>query len=1774
MTPNELIGHVGYHRIADLVVEATGRSNGEALRIVLDMLDPEHVGAIVKAIDGDADLRSKVCIRIKESIARAAQIDLAYHTNETEVWFRNHGPVNNEPALLIATDGDDQRESLEELTRLTAHDIKGAAQTWVDLSARALLIDDVQRKVWAKALEGLALARNVSLQQFARFVSATHEHVANDGEPLLNALGQALPHLRLPCDSTAFVSTKATQLGQAGAWRRRFEQLFADRLCLLTKHQKTGQHIDPEDLQRQCDQLRDSAAIPPEHVGVFQRFIDAPAEWGAEAQALADLEWEAHHVSDFFSGIKRAQDRNLATLTLSHFTDEGLPLTDEDADYLKVLQSRRSFKESDDPTDRDFYERHLSEIGQNQKLKVKWDTYVYGTAVTCTDFIDGIVAAMARLCARVNDWSVSKRLEIAVHGKGDRYYRELNADVATLFSMRYRGLKVLLGPQATLDLGRLDDYPAFLAAQREKGHKRGASMSRAATTIRFDVKLLTDVGDLLVQLHWTGSPISVAVNLADDLKRLANDPLLTLSVERNRVGRKGEAQRLTLSNYQSFEPSFGQDAGSLVPREDSLKPWRRDWITALDRTVERSAISSAAGAAIKRKFGVFDESYRTALEAARRGAIGDASITAQAEAYGELLNELAPLLSSDMDVPRKHLVEPILALGVVQVQDQIPSAVVTPWHPLRLATAAVRARRVGSFVSYLLEAGSVDFGDLPLFFRDFREQLSHPHYPEVVLGYREQSPSLLVVTDTRDDYSLAEEPHPIDDVWRSDSDPNEAAQCVDDIVGRYLSLQPHEHANLSVALYNCESAGLPIATIEALAKRQEDDVHCHVVLRHDDNTVLRRVYSELLEHADADPDALVASETSRNFMANLRVGIQVETPVLAGPRDARAVDIAFLDDVISRRAAVKYQPAPNTQSPPALLTHVPGHWSYRLPVSAEQVRAQRYLACPEQPACSLEQLRATLSVVDPLPGAAPYRLPVRELAFSDPKAQLLLKDVHNLAEWVVNRDDLLEPDQLRNLGISIIRYRRDTTHGRNLIVSSTSQSGMLLALVQRRLDALQLGLLDADIKRLAERLVADASRISGEIALRATKRGTFAGELIGVVLSHALVREELDARAPQAWYFLDDFAGWLGQREGGIADLMVLSPVRIDGKAALVIRVTEAKYVDDAQAGEMCKKSRSQLQNTVSRIRQALFGNPGRLDRDLWLARLSEFLVQASHSAPQMQEFQGLQRAVRQGEASIDLRGYSHIFVSGPLSPAGRSGSEELPKECGPHALQELFNVTAVRELLLRYFKDQPLNDVRASLPRDGVPVSPLDWTIPSFEQPAARPAWLSAAAVSGKSTDGKDQSETSSVGPSPTKRKSQAIETTAETMPATITSSQHSTEEHSDRRNESNSFLGLLEERGSAASPPEDSAWLAATVVKLRQALTSYNLQAKVVGSRLTPNAALVRLQGSDRLQVKDIDSRRSQLLTSHGLNVISVSARPLEIVVSIERPQREVVSLWNVWKSIGRSGPTGELNLRLLVGLREIDGEPLYLNLGEPGEGVPAHAPHTLVAGSTGSGKSVLIQNLLLDLAISNSPEQVHIYIIDPKMGVDYFALEALPHLIGGLVIDQTRALEVLEQLVAEMDRRYVLFRDRKVNKLAAYNSKIAPAERLPALFVVHDEFAEWMLTDTYRDAVASIVSRLSVKARAAGIHLLFAAQRPDNTVMPMQLRDNLGNRLVLRVEGEGTSEIALGARGAERLLGRGHVAARLPGEADQLLFGQVPFLSSDDAVTVVASIEGSAC
>ncbi len=597
------------------------------------------------------------------------------------------------------------------------------------------------------------------------------------------------------------------------------------------------------------------------------------------------------------------------------------------------------------------------------------------------------------------------------------------------------------------------------------------------------------------------------------------------------------------------------------------------------------------------------------------------------------------------------------------------------------------------------------------------------------------------------------------------------------------------------------------------------------------------------------------------------------------------------------------------------------------------------------------------------------------------------------------------------------------------------------------------------------------------------------------------------------------------------------------------------------------------------------FGNPSRLDRDLWLSRLADIIVDGIEiPATEGSSLHQWRDSIRAGTAPLLLKGYSHVFVHSQEAESG-DPSERIPLANVDHAWQEVYGRDRVRQLVLAYHRHESPRPVRAAIGDD------TPWDTGSPTQPSARVVWTAVPRTS-PARPPRPPAETSIVVPRTSADADRGLApgedhygVGADAVPSTGASSitlgagpetelPPPVSSGSTVAVPSPDFAwagedmqrvlsGLVSEE---ALPEEDQSWLSTEVSRLRAALLSYGLQARVLGSRLTPNAALVRLQGSDRLRVTDIENRRGELLTTHGLNITNVLAEPGQVVVSVARPRRQVVSLIDVWRNRRIDSATERSNQTLVVGVRESNGETLYLCPED------LHAPHTLIAGTTGSGKSILIQNLLLDIAVTNACPNARIILIDPKQGADYLDFQHLPHIREGIIVTQDQARGVLEWAVGEMDRRYGLFHAAGVANLVRYNSQVPLAQRLPRIWLFHDEFAVWMLTDEYKEMVSSTVQRLGVMARAAGIFLVFAAQRPEDRVMPLQLRDNLGNRLALRVESPGTSKIALGEEGAERLLGKGHLAARLQNE-DRTILAQVPILTPEQIRAIVAAVREGA-
>jgi S-DNA-T family DNA segregation ATPase FtsK/SpoIIIE len=342
---------------------------------------------------------------------------------------------------------------------------------------------------------------------------------------------------------------------------------------------------------------------------------------------------------------------------------------------------------------------------------------------------------------------------------------------------------------------------------------------------------------------------------------------------------------------------------------------------------------------------------------------------------------------------------------------------------------------------------------------------------------------------------------------------------------------------------------------------------------------------------------------------------------------------------------------------------------------------------------------------------------------------------------------------------------------------------------------------------------------------------------------------------------------------------------------------------------------------------------------------------------------------------------------------------------------------------------------------------------------------------------------------------------------------------------------------------------------------LRHFGIAVKVVAVEPGPVITRFEIEPAPGVKVSQISNLAKDL--ARGLSVISV--RVVEIipgkpVVGLEIPnqQREIVYLREVLESPIYTQSASPLTLALG---KDIGGNPVVANL--------AKMPHLLVAGTTGSGKSVAINAMLLSLLYKASPQEVRLILVDPKM-LELSMYEDIPHLLTPVVTDMKEAANALRWCVVEMDRRYRLMATLKVRNIAGFNRKLADAqaagesitdpfwkpgegeggvagaipvlEPLPFIVVVIDELADMMMIVGKK--VEELIARLAQKARASGIHLILATQRPSVDVITGLIKANIPTRIAFQVSSRVDSRTILDQMGAEQLLGHGDMLYLPPG------------------------------
>lgn len=350
---------------------------------------------------------------------------------------------------------------------------------------------------------------------------------------------------------------------------------------------------------------------------------------------------------------------------------------------------------------------------------------------------------------------------------------------------------------------------------------------------------------------------------------------------------------------------------------------------------------------------------------------------------------------------------------------------------------------------------------------------------------------------------------------------------------------------------------------------------------------------------------------------------------------------------------------------------------------------------------------------------------------------------------------------------------------------------------------------------------------------------------------------------------------------------------------------------------------------------------------------------------------------------------------------------------------------------------------------------------------------------------------------------------------------------------------LSILRKNDATDGSYADDSELAKTAQRLQGTLEEFGLTSRVTGWIAGPSVTTFKISMGEGERVSKIVNLEDDITLSLAAKSVRIFAPiPGTSLVGIEIPNEkpQPVFLSDVLP-YAQGGP-----LECAFG-RDSEGKPIVVDL--------AGLPHLLVAGTTGSGKSVLLNAIIMSMLMRSTPEQVRLIMVDPKR-VEFTGYAGLPHLYVPVVTEPRQAASALQWGVTEMERRLKVFEHYKVRDIKTYNGNVDggkysdmenPPKHMPYFVIVIDELADLMMV-AGKDVESSIV-RIAQLGRAAGIHLIVATQRPSADVVTGLIRANIDNRVALSVDNALNSRIILDQKGAEQLLGRGDMLVKLRGK-----------------------------
>ncbi len=343
-----------------------------------------------------------------------------------------------------------------------------------------------------------------------------------------------------------------------------------------------------------------------------------------------------------------------------------------------------------------------------------------------------------------------------------------------------------------------------------------------------------------------------------------------------------------------------------------------------------------------------------------------------------------------------------------------------------------------------------------------------------------------------------------------------------------------------------------------------------------------------------------------------------------------------------------------------------------------------------------------------------------------------------------------------------------------------------------------------------------------------------------------------------------------------------------------------------------------------------------------------------------------------------------------------------------------------------------------------------------------------------------------------------------------------------------------LLDEATPADDLPDQEYYFAVSR-QLEAKLRDFGVEGKVVGISPGPVITTYEFAPAPGVKISRIVSLAEDIalgLKAPSVRIVGSIPGKAALGIEIPNPTRQIVHLRDILTTDTFQKSASPLTLGLGM---DVVGRPVTANL--------ARMPHLLIAGATGAGKSVAINTIICSILMKATPDEVRLLLVDPKR-IELSVYEDIPHLLHPVVVDPRLASRALQWAVREMERRYSVMEESRVKSIEAYNQQAADDEKLPLIVVVIDELADLMMVSSKE--VEDAVARLAQMARAAGMHLILATQRPSVDVLTGLIKANFPTRMSFKVSSKVDSRTILDTTGAEHLLGAGDMLFLAPGTA----------------------------